>query len=193
MAIIKKYLTFTDASNINGKPYDDERKEYIGKSGLFMTVLSNARPGMIKGVFHVVDANGQIASIKTSSGEIKENDECIFLKTGHSMYVFKKTYELTQEEENILFNYANKDKTQQENKEKTQENKEKIQETKAKLNDNNAAELDNDESKDVFAELDKIEKKKEETEKKKPVNKLDDDDARDFEDLMMLLDDDEDF
>lgn len=105
-AIIKKYLRFAAAKSISGKAYDDERANYIDRSGLFVSSMSQKQPGKIIGSFYVLDENHEIAKIVTSSGDLKETDEYITVKTGHSIYSFSKDYQLSDKEEQILYEWA---------------------------------------------------------------------------------------
>lgn len=105
-AIIKKYLKFAAAKSISGKAYEDERASYIDRSGLFVSALSQKKPGKVFGTFYVLDDNHNIAKIITSSGDLKETDEYVTIKTGHSIYSFSKDYQLTDREEKTLYEYA---------------------------------------------------------------------------------------
>lgn len=129
--IIKKYLKFAYSQTVQGAPHSDERQNYVGKSGLFESIVSQTKPGKIKAKFYVLDEDNNIAIISTSSGDLKENEEFIIVKTGHSLYGFSKIYQLTEEEEELLYQFADKSST----KISKSENSYKSSKEKEELND----------------------------------------------------------
>ena len=100
------FAQFISAETSDKEEYNDARMKYKKKSGLL--VLSDGkRQDSMKAAFHILDENGNVSSISTSSGQIAENSDCISIKTSHSIYIFGKEFCLRDDEKAKLLNYVN--------------------------------------------------------------------------------------
>lgn len=102
------FVRFIVAETTDQIEYKDERMKYKKKSGL-LVLVDGKREGSKRAIFHTLDENGRVSTISTSSGKIMENDDCLSIKTSHSIYIFGKEYSLSAEEKAKLTDYVNRD------------------------------------------------------------------------------------
>lgn len=99
--IFMQFATLVNAQSIYGKDYTDSRSDYVGKSG-FLNVEAEEDGGCHM-IYYILDKHKSIAKIEARHGQFVEENSMIMIRTARSVYAFKKSYELSQEDEEILF------------------------------------------------------------------------------------------
>lgn len=104
-----KFVKLTMAQDVNGKPYEDDRKQYVGRSGLLIFCKSDEKnPGKMYLRFVTFINDQEAVKFTTSYGTKTEAPNAVQFKTKNSVYVFTTANDLSKEDKKRLLDFVGK-------------------------------------------------------------------------------------
>lgn len=103
--IFTQFVTLTCARDKKkDMDYTDNRADYVGKSGFLFVETEDDGAGHHM-IFYVLDRHENIAKIEAKHGQFAEmeGNSSMMMVTARSIYTFIKTYDLTEDEEELIF------------------------------------------------------------------------------------------